>query len=163
MKRFLEILAVAVLMLVVAAVAARRGRKYLLLLQNVNDPEKPRTVLSLPIAAGDVFRLHYRHSLNYTPVDEIFAVVPGGRMLLREEIFDWDGAGLDFDPRQGEISYEADKRYHIKGINRQLPFFVVAVGTVCDHQLFYAGYRYHLDSLVPPMTHLRFQVVRQDH
>ncbi len=112
-----------------------------------------RLVKSLPVDAGERIVYTYRHSIQTTLVDEILEVAPGGRLVVRETLYDMTGVGLPSDVPDGEVSIDpATNRFRISNMSRDLSPWRVRVGYVSEQTLRVRDLVFRLDSLAPPPT-----------
>ncbi len=91
---------------------------------------------SYPLSDGEEFSITFIHSVNKTPVTDVYDVDGDGKVrLLRTVYYDF-GAGVPFDLNEGEtLSFDDNGAMIIDGINREIPDFLIFVGTVSDHTL----------------------------
>ena len=123
----------AVVCLAAAAIFILRGAGYYLVLTNGETGEE---YARYPMAPGDTFSITFIHSVNQSPVTDVYDVTREGSIYLRQTIYYDFGAGVPFDLNEGEtLSYAEDGAMVISGIDRELPNFLLFVGTVSDHTL----------------------------
>jgi len=122
---------VVVLMFGVLSVPSRGADSFFLIL--VKLPEN-RILLSRPVMGGDRFYIDYIHSLDKTPVRDIFLVSQKGELILLEEQYEWYGAGLAFHPEgKGNILFDENCTRVL--INRPYDPFHLRVGHIANHTL----------------------------
>lgn len=93
-----------------------------------------KAVLVLPVNINDRIYMDYVHSLDKTPVRDVFAVGRNGVLILLEERYEWYGAGLAFHPEgKGRILLEKDGARVL--INRPCHPFYLRVGRIANHTL----------------------------
>lgn len=119
-----------VVLLLVAALSDPSPGFYLTLLKlPENEP-----LLSRPVTAGRRFYLDFTHSLDKTPVRDVFTVDQKGILILLEEQYEWYGAGLAFHPKgRGDIRFSNDRTRVL--INRPYDPFHLRVGRIANHTL----------------------------
>ncbi|MDR7519175.1 MAG: DUF1850 domain-containing protein [Armatimonadota bacterium] len=91
-------------------------------------PEGDRRVLRLDVRRGDTIALHYQHSVERTPVVEIFRVEPDGLWFV-EMRFASQGAGL---PTEGYV-WEGNQFVHRRP--RRIGALPVRVSALAGHRL----------------------------
>jgi len=97
---------------------------------------------------GEEFSITFIHSVNQTPVTDCYDADETGSIYLRRTIYYDFGAGVPFDLNEGEeLSFEEDGAMVISGIDREIPDFVIFVGTVSDHTLAMEGKEVSLRDL----------------
>ncbi|MFT4883099.1 MAG: hypothetical protein ACI8U4_000598 [Natronomonas sp.] len=133
------LLAAAVLGLVVvgAVVAADAGTSHTLV---VEDYETGEELFTVPVENNTTVTLAYTHSVEKTPVRDIYAVRDGELVMTRMEYHSF-GAGL---PSTVEVERADDGSYVYRPPNRRTDTLVVATGYVADHELVVDGKRYAL-------------------
>ena len=104
----------------------------------VESPERGKILLDLPVQPGDRFYIHYIHSSDKTPIQDIFEVGEKGEMILIEENYLWYGAGLECMNWEGaSVTMENKKtRVHLK---RHFPYLHLRVGRIANHSLHLNG------------------------
>lgn len=104
----------------------------------VESLEKGKVLLDLPVQSGDQFFIHYIHSSDKTPVQDIFEVGEKGEMILIEENYFWCGAGLECMNWEGaSVTMENKKiRVHLK---RHFTSLRLRVGRIANHSLHLNG------------------------
>lgn len=90
------------------------------------------TLLSLPDPG--CFAIRYIHSVALSPVEDWFAVVPGG-VELRRSVYRDFGAGLPHEPGPGQVMTFGDGCVILDGLRVFLPSLDVRVGRVARHAL----------------------------
>lgn len=133
------LLAAAVLGLAVvgAVVAADAGTSPTLV---VEDYETGEELFTVPVENNTTVTLAYTHSVEKTPVRDIYAVRDGELVMTRMEYHSF-GAGL---PSTVDVERADDGSYVYRPPNRRTDTLVVATGYVADHELVVDGKRYAL-------------------
>lgn len=114
-----------------------------------------------PVKEGDEFTLEFVHSIERTPVKEIFRIEGDGKIYLVETEYESFGAGLPTMPDEGAKSVVEGGKIRITGMRREIEPFLVAVSPVPGHVLTVGGEEVVLASLAKPGTGLRIRVVRE--
>ena len=124
MKRYLFIV-MAGLLTLIAATAVRAGGKPELLVCDHNSKE---IILKTPLAYGQPFAIRYIHSVDHSPVFEVFTAKKGEGLVLKETYFRMFGAGMGHWEGHGKIVQEG-QWIKIKDINQSLGSFILRVGS----------------------------------
>ncbi|NLB73349.1 MAG: DUF1850 domain-containing protein [Firmicutes bacterium] len=114
-----------------------------------------------PVKEGDGFVLEFVHSVERTPVKEVFRIERDGKIYLVETEYESFGAGLPTMPDEREESVVEGGKIRITGMRREIEPFLVAVSPVPGHVLTVGGEEVVLASLAKPGTGLRIRVVRE--
>lgn len=101
--------------------------------------EEGETVLEAPADLGDTVVLEYTHSVEKTPVRDVYAVTEDGIVMTRME-FQSYGAGL---PSTADVEIENGTFIYEPPGTEPGPLYV-ATGSVAGHDLVVAGTRYDL-------------------
>lgn len=89
-----------------------------------------------PIKDGDRFSIEFIHSVNKTPVRDIYEVRDGNDIYVVETDYYDFNAGVQTELNPGEtLTYSDDGAMQIKDIDKLLPNLTYVVGTVSDHTL----------------------------
>lgn len=100
------------------------------------------------MAPGEEFSITFIHSVNKSPVTDWYETDGQGRIWLRRTVYYDFGAGVPFDLNEGEtLSYADNGAMVISGIDREIPEFLIFVGTVSDHTLSIKGKEISLRDL----------------
>lgn len=86
-----------------------------------------REIISTPLHRGEQFTICYTHSVDISPICEVFSVRPGEGIFLHETYFKMFGAGMGHWKGHGVVVKEG-KWIKIKGIDRSLGRFYLRVG-----------------------------------
>ena len=87
---------------------------------------------------------------------DVYDARSDGRIFLRKTIYYDFGAGVPFDLNEGEtLSYAEDGAMIISGIDREIPKFLLIVGTVSDHTLSLRGEEISLRDLCGRNTRIQ--------
>ncbi len=93
-----------------------------------------------PVQTGDRFAVEFIHSVNKSPVCDIYEVRGDGDIYVVETVYYAFGAGVQTELNPGEtLEYGDDGSMHIKNIDRRIPQLIYVVGTVSDHILTLPG------------------------
>lgn len=101
-------------------------------------------ISSYPLGAGETFQIQYIHSVDRSPVVEVFLVNRQGDFLLQETYFRMFGAGMGHWEGHGELVQDGEW-VRIRGIDRLLTEFVLRPGSEgTEHTLIYRDKRIDL-------------------
>lgn len=90
----------------------------------------------------------YIHSLQLTPVWEVFRIRPDYEIILTDAFYESSGAGLPIPNNQETLTIEGH-RFHLAGINRHLPSIVLRVNVAYQNTfVFNDTIRLNLSALV---------------
>ncbi len=121
----------------------RGSAPYLLTLR---DFSSGRLLLSFPLRADETFTIRYIHSVDHTPVFEVFEVDPSGRLAIRSTYFQMFGAGMGHWPGRGRVDFDG-KWTWIRDIHAPLGRFILRVGSPgVDHTILYRNRSINLSS-----------------
>ena len=144
-KYKLRVAAAAIVCLAIAAVFVFGRPKGYLVLSNGNTGEE---YARYRLDQGETFSITFIHSVNKSPVTDCYDVAEDGGIWLRRTIYYDFGAGVPFDLNEVEsLEYAEDGAMVITGIDREIPDFLIFVGTVSDHTLRIGGEEISLRDL----------------
>ena len=158
MKNKRKILAVAAAIVIVAAVAVilwilPRGERLVL-----SDRDNGRVYARYAVSDGDVFSVTFVHSVNKTPVSDVYEV-RNGSMVLTGTVYYSFGAGVPDELNEGEtLTIREDGAMVVTGMDQDLNGVVYAVGTVSDHVLEICGEQISLRDLCGRNAKVSFTV-----
>ncbi|MDQ2051088.1 DUF1850 domain-containing protein [Natronolimnohabitans sp. A-GB9] len=102
----------------------------------VADAETDDHLLEIPVDQGEEVTIAYTHSVERTPVEDVY-VVDGSELRADRSVFQSFGAGLPADVER------TDEGYVVEGSESHTELFV-APGEIAGHELVVAGERYDL-------------------
>lgn len=144
--------AVAITAAVLLAVYIRAEKTQLVL----SDEDTGRVFLSLPAADGDRFSITFVHSVNQTPVTDIFEI-RGDDIYVVECRFYSFGAGMQTEYPEGvTYSYADDGAIVATGYDILCKDLIYCVGKVSDHILNAGGEEYSLRDICGRGAMVRF-------
>ncbi len=92
-----------------------------------------------PVQEGDEFAVTFVHSVNKSPVTEVYRITRDGIYVVRTIYYAF-GAGVLSELTDGQrLAYGADGGMIVSGFNRRLDPLSYIVGTVSDHTLQIGG------------------------
>lgn len=128
----------------------------------ISDRKAGQVLALAPVHVGERFTISFTHSIAKTPVDEIFVIAPGREMIVTETIYESFGAGLPFDTENAEQHLITENgKYRLTNLDRHLPEFLMAVGTVANHQLLINGKQIPFVQFAQPGQSVRIRVRMQ--
>ncbi|MGE5588082.1 MAG: DUF1850 domain-containing protein [Clostridia bacterium] len=126
----------------------------------VREGRTGRLVYLAPMPAGNRFEVRFVHSVERTPVCEVFAVEPGLVIYLVETRYESFGAGLPTTADEGARFVLGDGEVRITGLHRRIGALDLAVSPVPGHALVVSGKTVALADLARPGTALSVKAVR---
>ncbi|MEW6065885.1 hypothetical protein P378_00830 [Desulforamulus profundi] len=114
-------------------------------------------VLLLPVLFDKSFTIEYIHSVNKTPVQEHFVLVPGNDLLLTSTTFKALGIGTPFLPEEGRLENH-NGVYVLSGLDRRFKEINLAFTPLTGHALVYRGQRFDFKDYFPAGSLIRLQV-----
>jgi len=112
-----------------------------------------------PVSVGARFEVRFVHSVERTPVREVFAVGPDLAIYLVETVYESFGAGLPTTADKGARFVLDGGRMRITGLRRRIGELRLAVSSVPGHALTIPGETVVLANLAEPGTALTLRVV----
>lgn len=115
----------------------------------ISDHAGKEVILRTPLAYGQSFTIRYIHSVDHSPVFEVFEAKKGQGLVLKETYFTMFGAGMGHWEGHGKIVQEG-RWIKIKDINRPLGSFVLRIGSRgVDHTILLAEKEWNLSQKAP--------------
>ncbi len=124
----------------------------------VTDEQTGKVLYSIPVRPGDVFSVKYVHSVNKSPVEDVFEIAGDNGIMLKKTVFRSFGAGIPYELEDGQILDVMEDRIEIGNIDRMIDRFLLKIGTVAEHTLCINGHKIRMDSLAEPRRTVRLQV-----
>lgn len=89
-----------------------------------------------PVESGDTFAVEFVHSVNKSPVRDVFEIREGEVWNI-QCIYYGFGAGVEEELGEGEaLSYGENGEMIISNIEKNTDDMVIVVGTISDHTLY---------------------------
>lgn len=124
-------------------------------LLQVVDIKNDRVVLEFPFRQGEDLTLEYTHSVQLTPVREIFRV-QDGQLVLVETVYESLGVGL---PYGAEGNFEnREGKFFLRGLSRHFSRVSLWVSPIPAQRLKVKGREFPLLDLVGPDTLVEIRV-----
>ena len=152
MKQLLTGAAVVVIIASSVFIYALLASPYLILRKG--DTGKMYT--AYPVNEGDEFSVTFVHSVNRSPVTDVY-MIRGGAIYVTRTIYYSFGAGVQSQLEPGQtLQYGADGSMIVSGFARRLDNLSYIVGTVSDHTLRISGESVSLRDLCGRNATVRF-------
>ena len=122
----------------------------------VKDRDTGELYARYPMEEGDRFSIEFKHSVNLSPVIDIYEI-QGGDIYVEETVYYHFGAGVQTQLNEGEkLSYGEDGSMIVSNIHQKRNDVQYIVGTLYDHILTVNGQTVNLRQLCGKNTKVRF-------
>ncbi len=111
---------------------------------------------SYPLQGTEEFAVRYIHSVQKTPVIEVFRVDFREGLELRETVYTDFGAGLPFLLEGSAVFESGGGKFRIYGIKKHLPDVVFRVGRFADYKILFREREIPFTQFEKPGKPLRF-------
>jgi hypothetical protein len=133
--------------LLFSPVIAKATYPLFLIIEKGNGKE----LISMPIEPGGGFTIRYIHSVDISPVYEVFYADEKKGIIIKETYFKMFGAGMGHWPGRGKI-VEQNGWIFIKDMNITIGEFYLRIGVPSvDHTILIKGQEIHLSRMIPGM------------
>jgi hypothetical protein len=120
-----------------------------------------KVLFSHPVRDGDEFSVTFIHSVNKSPVTDVYQI-RDNRIYVVRTIYYSFGAGVQTEIEQGQtLEYGTDGSMIISGFNRRIDNLSYIVGTVSDHILEIGGQTISLRKVCGRNATVRFSCERR--
>lgn len=127
----------------------------------LKNGETGKVIASFPVNDGEEFSVTFVHSVNQTPVTEVYRI-KNGRIYLVRAVYYSFGAGVPSELGEGEdLEYGPDGAMILSGLSRSMDRLSYIVGTVSDHILQIGGESISLRELCGRNTRVQFTYGRR--
>ena len=126
----------------------------------ITDYKTGRLLYYHDAAPGDLFSVHYIHSVNKSPVEDFFVISSNNELILEKTVFKSFGAGVPASSDDGGELKVYNDRIEVTGINRRIDNFLLFVGVTADHRFKIAKDEFYLRSISLPQRNLVIRVDR---
>lgn len=124
----------------------------------VYNSETGKIYATFPVTEGSEFAVEFIHSVNKSPIKDVF-VVRDEKIYLDRSIYTAFGAGVQTEVEAGQtLKYDEDGNMVISGYNMHFPVLKYIVGTVYDHILYIEGESISLTELCGRNSHIAFEL-----
>lgn len=115
-----------------------------------------------PVFDGTRFSVEFIHSINKTPVKDIYEVRNGGEIYVVETDYYSFGTGVQTELNPGEtLEYSDNGAMQIKNIDKLIPDLIYIVGTVSDHVMCIEEREISLRELCGKNSMVRFSIEKR--
>jgi hypothetical protein len=106
---------------------------------HIKNGDTGKTVLAYPVKNGDEFSVTFIHSVNNTPVTDVYEIRDKGIYVVRTIYYSF-GAGMQTVIEDDQtLEFGPDGSMIVSGFNRKMDNLSYIVGTVSDHILEIGG------------------------
>lgn len=112
------------------------------------------------VKPGDTFTVTYTHSVNNSPVHDIFVIREDYSIMLKKTVFSSFGAGVPYEVEKGQNICFYKDTIEIDNINQPIKEYLLFVGTVADHIFTMHQASIPLKQLTRQQQTVRFEVHR---
>ena len=127
------------------------AREFIILNYNTN-----KILYLSDVKSGDRFSITYIHSVNKSPIEDLFIIDDEYNIVLSKSIFKSFGAGVPstFDDA-GRFEF-FDDRIEVSYNNRVIGKLILRIGTIADHRFMMGGKNIKLNELSEPQSSVCF-------
>lgn len=126
----------------------------------LGNSETGKVYRRFEVSENDEFSVEFIHSVNQSPVKDIF-VIRDGKIYVDRTVYSAFGAGVQTEIEEGQsLSYDEDGNMVVSGFNIEFPRVKYIVGTVSDHVLEISGESISLTELCGKNAHVYFELGR---
>ena len=102
----------------------------------LSNQDSGQVYATYPVENGDTFAVEFVHSVNKSPVCDVFEI-RDGEIWNTQCIYYGFGAGVEEELGEGEtLSYGENGEMIISNIEKKMDNMVIVVGTISDHTLY---------------------------
>jgi hypothetical protein len=98
-------------------------------------PGSEKTILAIPVRDRDKFTIRFTHSVQKTPVDEVFSIRKDLKIVLEETIYSSYGAGLPSEIYGSQQFFLEKGTFIIRGFDREFDEIPIFVGEVVANHI----------------------------
>jgi len=122
----------------------------------LKDSDTGNTIAVYPLNKGEQFSVTFVHSVNKTPVTDVYEIRNGKIYVVRTIYYSF-GAGVQTEIEENQtLEYGEDGSMIVSGFNRPIDNLSYIVGTVSDHILEINGKSINLRELCGKNATVRF-------
>lgn len=156
MKKFYVAAVIGILITAVICVVSLKKRDGEILV--VCDSETDKVIMEFPVSEGTEFSVEFIHSVNQSPVKDIF-VIREGKIFVDRTVYSAFGAGVQTEIEEGQtLEYDEKGNMVVSGFNIEFPKVKYIVGTVSDHILEINGETISLRDTCGRNAHIYFEL-----
>ncbi len=157
MRRIITVAAIAAV-IVASVFVCRELTTPCLIIRNTDTG---KVISQYPVSPGDVFSVTFIHSVNKSPVTDVYEIRKDGVYVI-QTIYYAFGAGVQTEIEAGQtLKYGEDGSMIVSGFNKKMENLSYIVGTVSDHILEIGGQTVSLRDLCGRNATIRFSCVRR--
>lgn len=154
-KFFISITVVLLCAAVIVVIAAKKNPNETL---TITDVDSGKEYAALPLPEDREFSITFIHSVNKSPVTDVY-IARDGDIYLDRTLYYGFGAGVPTTISDGQtFSYGENGEMIISGYNLYIPDLLYVVGTVSDHVLAIGDEEISLRELCGRNAKIRLQI-----
>ncbi len=124
----------------------------------VYNSETGKVYKTFSVTEGSEFAVEFIHSVNQSPVKDVFAI-RDGEIVADRTVYSAFGAGVQTELEEGHtLEYDENGNMVVSGFNIVFPKVKYIVGTVSDHILYIEGESISLTELCGKNAHIAFEL-----
>jgi len=124
----------------------------------IADQETEKIYKEFSVEEGDEFSVEFIHSVNKSPVKDIF-VIRDNKIYADRTVYSAFGAGVQTEVEEGQtLEYDENGNMIVSGFDIEFPRVKYIVGTVSDHVLEFRGESISLTALCGRNAHVYFEL-----
>lgn len=124
----------------------------------IADQETEKIYKEFSVEEGDEFSVEFIHSVNKSPVKDIF-VIRDNKIYADRTVYSAFGAGVQTEVEEGQtLEYDENGNMIVSGFDIEFPRVKYIVGTVSDHVLEFRGGSISLTALCGRNAHVYFEL-----
>ena len=124
----------------------------------VANSETEEIIMKFFVSEGDEFSVEFIHSVNQSPVKDIF-VIRDGKIFADRTVYSAFGAGVQTEIEEGQtLTYDDEGNMVVSGFNIEFPRIKYIVGTVSDHILEIGSEKISLRDKCGRNAHIYFEL-----
>lgn len=124
----------------------------------VCDSETDKLIMEFPVSEGTEFSVEFIHSVNQSPVKDVF-IIREGKIFVDRTVYSAFGAGVQTEIEEGQtLEYDENGNMVVSGFNIEFPRVKYIVGTVSDHILEINGETISLRDRCGRNAHIYFEL-----
>lgn len=155
-KKFFFI--ITVVLLCAAVIVVITAKKNINETLTITDVDSGKEYAALPLPENREFSITFVHSVNKSPVTDVY-LAQGGDIYLDRTLYYGFGAGVPTTISEGQtFSYGENGEMIISGYNMYIPDLIYVVGTVSDHVLAIGDDEISLRDLCGRNAKIRLQI-----
>ena len=124
----------------------------------LGNSETGKIIKSFEVSEGDEFSVEFIHSVNQSPVKDVF-VIRNKKIYADRTVYSAFGAGVQTEIDDGQIlTFDEEGNMVVSGFNIEFPQVKYIVGTVSDHILEISDESISLRELCGKNAHIYFEI-----